>query len=347
MNHRFVAFDGLRGLAALIVVLGHFIEYGPVKNFFLLNLLTDTKIAVSVFFILSGHVLCKKSAIHIFNGSIAFWHLFKLMLARFLRLAIPVFGITVLVFLVYPLINRSTIEDLPWNIFVDLYKFDREIIDIVYYPFIDVFFLAEFKHNYIPPSWTLRPELFGSGLILIFPWGKLTDSWKTTVILLIVATCLVGTYGVFPFIYYFGFFLAGAAIKFMPSRVPYLAFIVVTLLAFRTTLNYYNVWFYFFDYIVSFSLVLLVYQYKIIQSIFSSKMFVFLGKISYPMYLAHVPMIALVVPHLSEFNPFIHLEPFFFKTYLFLCFIILLMIISWMLVSLDRAAVVISKKVKS
>jgi peptidoglycan/LPS O-acetylase OafA/YrhL len=346
MNIRFNAFDGLRGVAALIVVVAHFIEDGPIKSFFLLNLLTDAKIAVGIFFILSGHVLCKKSAIHIFNCNIAYWYLCKLILARFLRLAFPVFGITALVFLVHPLIYRSTIEDLPWNIFVDFYNFDREIIDIVYYPFFDVFFLAEFKRNYIPPSWTLRPELFGSILILIFPWGKLVESWKTTFFLIMTATFLVGAYGVFPFIYYFGFFLAGAAIKFMPSRVPYLALIVLLLLVFRTTLNYYKIWFYFFDYIVSLSLVLLVYQHKIIQSFFSSRIFIFLGKVSYPMYLVHIPMIALVVPRLSEFNPFIWSHSLF-KAYLFICFIILLMILSWLLISLDRAAILISKKIKS
>jgi hypothetical protein len=32
MNHRFVAFDGLSGVAALIVVVGHLIEDGPVKS---------------------------------------------------------------------------------------------------------------------------------------------------------------------------------------------------------------------------------------------------------------------------------------------------------------------------
>ena len=116
MKERFEAFDGLRGLAALVVVLGHFLPDGPIRNFLSWMLLTDTKIAVAIFFVLSGFVLCRPGQmIHYSDNPLI--NFCKKVVARFVRLALPVFGISILVFLIHPFIQPSSDPTVHWNIF--------------------------------------------------------------------------------------------------------------------------------------------------------------------------------------------------------------------------------------
>ena len=81
--------DSLRGLAAYIVVIGHFFPDGRIKNLPFLNLISDTKLAVAIFFVLSGVVLTNPK--YNFNMN-AVWLPVQLI-ARFFRLMIPVFAV--------------------------------------------------------------------------------------------------------------------------------------------------------------------------------------------------------------------------------------------------------------
>ena len=112
---------------------------GWIKNLPFINLLTDTKVAVAIFFILSGFVLCKKREPSDFSVS-AFWILARRVFARFVRLAVPVWGITLIVFLAHPLVRPANDPALYWNVFVEILNFQPKISDLFYYPVIDVFF---------------------------------------------------------------------------------------------------------------------------------------------------------------------------------------------------------------
>ena len=175
LTNRTLSFDGLRGVAALAVFFGHFFDDGVIKNLPLINLLTDTKVAVSIFFILSGFVLFNNTKTSNFSLYIL-WSLAKKSFARSIRLAIPVWGITVIVFFMHPLIRPANDPALYWNVFADMYNFQPIATDLFYYPTLDVFIFADFERNYIPPSWTMRPEFICSVFVYLFPWSKLGRS---------------------------------------------------------------------------------------------------------------------------------------------------------------------------
>ena len=346
MKIRFEAFDGLRGLASLIVVLGHFFDQGPVKSFPGLNLFTDTKVAVAIFFILSGFVLCQMKLPAPPSGN-PLNLLLRKVTARFVRLAIPVFGISFLAFLMHPFIRPANDPTVFWNVFTEFYNFERRLVDIVYYPLVDVFFLADFSRNYIPPSWTMRPEFFGSLFIFLIPWSKLgQQSWKCAALILFVAFLFIVTYGSLPFVYVLGFFIAGAAIRFVPSKVPYLLQFTILLVCIKTFCNYTGVRFFTLDFLFSFLLVLSIYQFKKMSAIFASPPLLFLGKISFPLYLVHVPLIALIAPRLSGIASALQLESYQALAFVFLIVMSCLLVISWLLVALDIVAIILSKKIK-
>lgn len=346
MKVRFEAFDGLRGLASLIVVLGHFFDQGPVKSFPGLNLFTDTKVAVAIFFILSGFVLCQLKLPAPPSGN-PLNLLLRKVTARFVRLAVPVFGISFLAFLMQPFIRPANDPTVFWNVFTEFYNFERRLVDIVYYPLVDVFFLADFSRNYIPPSWTMRPEFFGSIFIFLVPWSKLGQgSWKIVALLFFVAALLIASYGSLPFFYYLGFFIAGAAIRFLPAKIPYLLQFTVLVVCLKTFCNYMGIRFFAFDFLFSLLLVLSVYQSKRMTALFASSPFLFLGKISFPLYLIHVPFIALIAPHLSDIASALKFESYGALAFVFLIIMFSLLFVSRLLVALDIVAIILSKKIK-
>ena len=52
LNHRFIFLDGLRGIAAVVVVIFHFSQDGNIRQLF-----PSAPIAVDLFFCLSGFVI--------------------------------------------------------------------------------------------------------------------------------------------------------------------------------------------------------------------------------------------------------------------------------------------------
>ena len=250
-------------------------------------------------------------------------------------------------FAVHPFIRPAVDPTVFWNLFSDVYKFERKLTDLLFYPTIDVFFKADFARNYIPPSWTMRPELFGSLFIFLIPWswfGK--ASWRTVIGLFVVSIILISAYGFVPFIYYLGFFIAGVSIHFLPGRVPYLFFLTIIVLCIKTISNYYGIRSFAFDFFCSYLIVLSVYQSKHLYTIFASRPFVFLGKISFPLYLVHVPLVALIAPRLAETASIFQLGEFTTLTFIFLPCISILILLSWLLVYTDQIAVFLSRKIK-
>lgn len=329
-----------------MVVLGHFFSDSLIKNLPFINLFTDTKAAVAIFFILSGFVLCKKREPSYLSVD-AFWTLTRRTFARFVRLAVPVWGITIIVFFAHPFVRPASDPALYWNVFVEIYNFQPKISDIFYYPTVDVFFLADFSRNYIPPSWTMRPEFICSIFIFLIPWSKLGQgSWKSVALLFFLATLLIATYGTLPFVYYLGFFIAGAAIRFLPAEIPYLLQFTILVVFLRTFCNYMGIWFFAFDFLFSLLLVLLIYQSKQMSSIFVLPPFLFLGKISFPLYLIHVPLIALIAPRLSDIVSPLEFGSYGVLTIIFFVVIGCVIFVSWLLVILDKVAIILSKKIK-
>ena len=295
--------DVLRGVAAYVVVAGHFFAEGWVKSLPVINLMTDTKLSVSIFFILSGVVLTNP------NGSQklgTFW-LATQVAARLIRLAIPVFFVSIFVwFLTYFSLFFS--EPLPkgyefWEVYSrDAYQ-EIDFMRVLYFSWIEAFFLYDSARSLIPPAWTMRPEFIGSIVVFTHTWlSQKTLYFRSPVLLLFISIILILTYGYLPLIYYFSFFLTGVALrKLMDENFgwnrstkwtyrPVLMLIMV--LGCKTFFEFFKIDGLHLDFVFGGLIVFYLMQAKRLHHIICWKPLLWLAKISFPLYLLHVPLIA-------------------------------------------------------
>jgi peptidoglycan/LPS O-acetylase OafA/YrhL len=167
MRLRFL--DGLRGWAALVVVVYHaswelFKAYMPGLHSPLPGLVNDGKLAVYVFFVLSGLVLSYPA---LNGGGIAF--LQKTALRRYVRLVIPIAVVTFLSFAMIRLGLMANVaashalgnEDWLGALFVTGPTFPAW----VKFAFWKVFFAYDPKASFDMVLWTMPIELAGSFMV--------------------------------------------------------------------------------------------------------------------------------------------------------------------------------------
>lgn len=179
--------DGLRGLAALIVVLCHFggafapaaflslyptvfgvtpsVGWETLLSYFPLSLLINGHLAVLVFFVLSGYVLTKPA-----------WEsgdketILRRLLGRYFRLNIPLAASIIIAYalVVMGLYFNSDVPNIVLGneIFATFYSGGIAITDVIYQASFGAILLGD--GGLIPPSWTISIEFIGSILILAF-----------------------------------------------------------------------------------------------------------------------------------------------------------------------------------
>nr|WP_145164884.1 acyltransferase [Paenibacillus terrae] len=180
MKTKIAYLDGLRGLAACVVVVSHFfqvfapsvfegkpeIAHFPFEGLAArtpLNLMFSGNFSVCVFFVLSGYVLSwryflTKDKMHIFASA----------LRRFFRLAIPASLSVLLAFAVmrlgwgfYDDIRQTTQSSMP-----DPFTASPRVLDMIREALYHTFFTYGSAYN--PVLWTMTYELLGSFLIFGF-----------------------------------------------------------------------------------------------------------------------------------------------------------------------------------
>lgn len=293
--------DGLRGWAALTVAMGHLTFDIYPFNKLLLTPFTDTRFAVGIFFILSGFVLSYR-----FIGClIKLGDFLKTLIARYIRLTIP---IAVVTFIVLIGLNFSFMHNVEANLleskwhYENFYQFNPSFLDAIKFAFVDVYFRYDYHHTYIPPSWTMPMELMGSYLIytLLFIVG-IYNYWnkrKIFILLIALLAILVNIihfnygpfflYGYLLAIYYKNNNVDGDNIRFtvLISKLGFVLFILMlaisSLRSSQRPLLLLPV--------MSFTAVWSVLYSRKLAAFFSNKISLFLGKISFPLYLIHVPI---------------------------------------------------------
>ncbi len=311
--------DGLRGLAAFVVVIHHFILAFYPALFFgfntqthlgngfelfmsgsVFNVLYNGNFAVCIFFVLSGFVLSHKFFLKrdkeiVTEGAIK----------RYVRLALPV---AISVFLAFFLLKISLFYNQPlsgvtgssW--FYDFWTVKPNFTDALNEAFIGAFFLDIFDYNVV--LWTIAYELFGSFLIFAFLalFGKMRNRY--------LAYIMVGIY--FFNTYYVTFLLGMLLSDIMVNRSEItqklgknkVLFLVLLCLGLflgsypsgrgteGTIYSFLNVSF-FDDPSISwhmwgaFLVIAALMHLEKIQKALSLKYFLFLGNISFSMYLLH------------------------------------------------------------
>lgn len=208
---RNLVLDGIRGWAALAVVLFHFIEE-PLKGmtsvvtdswlFFLL----DGTFYVCIFFVVSGQAL---SASFMRTGDIA--SVDALLLKRYARLTIPIVLSCMLVYILFSMnltFHKQATEVLHNQMWMGRFMShtNMDLLAVVKYSLIDVYTKHILATSPNPFLWTMSVEMVGSLLVfcVCYVWGRLKFPLAT----LIFATVFLLSLGTF-----YSLFLAGVAIS--------------------------------------------------------------------------------------------------------------------------------------
>ncbi|MBE9915661.1 acyltransferase [Paenibacillus donghaensis] len=319
MASKIAYLDGLRGLAACVVVVSHFfqvfvpsvfegkqeIAHFSFESFAArtpLNLLFNGNFSVCVFFALSGFVLswryfCTKDKIHIYSSA----------LRRYFRLAVPATLSVIFAYVVMLLglgyfdeIRQTTLSSMP-DPFLASSNFPIMVQEALFHTFFT------YGSAYNPVLWTMTYELFGS--FLIFGFLLTVGRFRLRVIgYAILALLLIDSY-------YLGFVLGMALsdLKYSgrnwltviqrPWITPFLLCIGLYLgsypyVGIENTIYSVLVWktssfsfFVFYHTIGAFLTLTALLTSSRLQSLFSRKLFSYLGKISFSLYLLHFTII--------------------------------------------------------
>jgi peptidoglycan/LPS O-acetylase OafA/YrhL len=158
--------DGLRGWAAIVVLLHHLFVDGLPANSFMADRALWAKVfflngvlAVSVFFVISGISL---SIRYLETGDGR--ALGRIAAGRYLRLALPIFAICAVTYalLVSGLIPAAAQRPFPLDQFL---SFTPTIEGLLSFSLLKVFVAYSGAESYDPPLWTMTYEFFGSFMV--------------------------------------------------------------------------------------------------------------------------------------------------------------------------------------
>lgn len=201
--------DGMRGLAAFVVVISHYIQvfYPAALNgrpeqvhseldllygYSPINLFYNGQFAVCLFFVLSGYVLSVKMfGRELELDSFTYQKMLQSSaVRRYIRLAVPAAGSVLLVYLAI-IMNAFYLQEIWGTTWTDMkknyYALDTNVYTIIKACIFDPFFRFE-AHPYNPVLWTMSYELLGSFLIFGFLalFGRLQKRWIVYVVLSVV-----------------------------------------------------------------------------------------------------------------------------------------------------------------
>jgi peptidoglycan/LPS O-acetylase OafA/YrhL len=293
-----VELQSLRGIAAVAVMLGHSLTYYAVPAWFVsLALLCNGRAAVVVFFVLSGYVLTR-----------------SLRNSRFDRASILRFYLQ-RAFRIYPAIWAASalglwyLFALHWRIPVDdagprvQGQFRADRMDLLHIAAS----LAGMLAFILPQLWSIFVEIVGSVAMPLLAFGALRRTRWMLVMLAgsIAASYLIGQYTYYYVGLYFMDFVVGAALA-MPrselvrlcSGAPAPALVGILLIALSLTqylpTEYYDPTAHLVETALSASVIaLLVHARRRVKSL-SFKPLVFIGDISYSIYLLHYAVLCIL-----------------------------------------------------
>lgn len=371
--HKLQYLEGVRGLAALVVVIAHLkilfaidletqslawlvnsthsIFLGKLLNAFI-DILFDGKFSVQVFWFLSGYVI----SIKLFTGT-GNEYLFNAVIKRYFRLAIPVLGA---VLLGYGLLKAGFIYNhqlvevmgpkyLSWT---EFYNFQPNLVIALRSAVWDTFFNFNLKASYNPVLWTMSPELYGSFfcflLFAIFRKGRGRYFFYTGLAILSV---VFAYYWLTTFI--LGFFLCDIdhtenvfkkMISFLEENILSKWYYSIGILLLLVLLNGFTQDFYsaYSKIFTSATGIFTIMHSKMLRDFFQQKLWVWLGKLSFGLYLVHMPIIFSLSLYLMVHLGFSHLVSATISALLSMIVILLVAVLFTRFV--DRPAINISNR---
>ena len=326
---RIPSMDGLRGVAAVSVVLEHYLIafYSLLmidSVFYSESLTLATKLslttanlpyngnsAVAIFFVLSGLVL----SYSFFQNDVrlGFSNLLIKVVQRYIRLALPVLGASLLIYFIFLVDGYyfGQMVKFTQSVNPDYYKEAPSFFDIIRLGFVGVILKGEYVYN--PAFWTMQIEFFGS-IMVFFLLVTVGPMIRPVRFLLYACLCYVffGTY--------FWAFIAGVAIadfmncdeclRYVKTKSENIVwiFLLIAIYLLGFTLKGYatNMYGYLFSfgYVSEFEgqvhifgaviLILCILLSDKISCVFRTSPAQFFGGISFSMYLIHYAIMASV-----------------------------------------------------
>jgi peptidoglycan/LPS O-acetylase OafA/YrhL len=192
-SERFAALDGLRGWAALSVVIYHCVweTFGarfPELHNFATAFIGNGIMAVSVFLTISGYVLTRRRWRSADNPP-----LYVTFVRRYVRLTIPIVAATALVFVLMVLDLTPTraahrLTDVPlW--YGSFLRFEPHILDAIGFGFALTYTWP--ARNYNPFLWTMMIELWGALVLFALSQGDRFQREPYTPLLFLAAITLL------------------------------------------------------------------------------------------------------------------------------------------------------------
>jgi peptidoglycan/LPS O-acetylase OafA/YrhL len=328
--------EGIRGVAAIIVFLCHLRNtfiidldkkiylflVGHTNSIFisktiygLLNILLDGNLAVFIFWFMSAYVI----SIRLFQEKDKDY-LVSAFSKRYIRLLIPS---AVSVFFAYCLMKLDFMYNIQLSkqfghLYDDgwlgsQYGFTPSFLGAIRSGLFDTFFSFNATINYNSSLWSMNPELFGSlfcfGLFAVY--GTNTRRYYIYLLIILIAYKLHIN---FLQTFLIGFFICDIdyssndlkkyldPLESVLSKwyISYLLFFVLLIIAGI------NGFWIFSNTTISALLVFVIMKSKALKHLFEMKPIVWLGKISFSLYLIHIPLICSLSCYLYLILPFSH-----------------------------------------
>jgi peptidoglycan/LPS O-acetylase OafA/YrhL len=195
VRNRLAEIDGIRGWAALVVLVYHFIFFSFIKKFpqffFPHFILFDGVLAVQIFFILSGDAL---TAGYFKTGDRRI--IDSLLCKRYLRLTMPILFSCATVYLIMkagydyhsgaaPLIGRESWLGM-------ILPFQADFVSMIQYAFFNVYAGHKVVSSYNPFLWTMSIEFLGSLMVFLFLYvSKRIQSIVLALVFVLAALLLI------------------------------------------------------------------------------------------------------------------------------------------------------------
>ncbi len=297
--------DSARGVAALMVFGSHFIArtFQTKMNVHYFFFVFNGNDAVSFFFVLSGFVLSYK---YVVLGKPL--DIKQFYVSRVFRL-FPAYFLVVLWSALFAYRYRLNLHDLT-----DLFIFNKD-------EFWEEALLLHFHNKFYYPGWTLTLEMCGSFLMPFFI--ALAINNKRFIPYLIVATLIIGNNFMFSYLFLFGivascnytYIISDSfrKTKWFQYRYPLLivAFVLFSIRqidaispfgsTYKYLAAYLGIDFFTYTALSCFVFLVAILHSKRPQRFLENKVLVFLGKISYGLYLVHVVVINILFVFLERY----------------------------------------------
>lgn len=304
-NGRTREIDGLRGWAAVVVVLFHFIEevfrhVNPILEHPLIGSLLDGRLPVMIFFILSGDALSSVYFRKYEASSVD-----RLLVKRYFRLTLPVFVSCVGVYLlmrlgfVYHREAAKIVGSEMWLAqFLDI---DASVVRLIKYSFSDVYVGHSRGKSFNPMLWTMSVEMVGSMLVFLvcYSWQRLRKPVHILAVVSLGLTFLGSMYGLFLFGVILAYGRSQGVLDAFRSRknmnlqtwlaLMLLMVVNVALWALNAPASPFMV--------LSAGIVIVCYLNSSMGAFLSNKFSLYLGDVSFPLYLTHFSVLVSILSY--------------------------------------------------